>query len=90
MPMATPPSSASGSETIPPMSAAASARSRSPAPEPWPAAVPAPIWNGPTSTAVNAAKPPAMVHTNVDIRRGLTPARAAASGFAADARIARP
>ena len=35
--------------------------------------MPTPIWNGPTSTAVNAANAPAIVQTNVDIRFGAHP-----------------
>ena len=88
IPIATPPASASGIETMPPMSAAA--RTRSSRPGPTPSADAPGGLSGAKSIAAVAASAPAITQTIVDIFLMLMPERRAASALAADARIASP
>ena len=90
IPTPMPPARASGSERSRPTRAAASARTSRPGPSAStgvPVSVPR---SGLIRTTVRAARTPASTQTRVEIRRGLIPASAAASGFSADARIAMP
>ena len=87
--MATPPTTARGIETMPPISAATIARSSTPGPKVI-VSVAAELVSGMVRIMPSAASNPAIVHTNVDIFLGLIDERRAASGFAADARIAIP
>ena len=89
MPMATPPSTARGIETMPPMSAATIARNSTPGPNVI-VSVAVELVSGIVRIMPRAASNPAIVHTSVDIFLGLIDERRAASGLAADARIAMP
>src|SRR3954452_3664380 len=82
-----PAAKATGRLTMRAMTAAAKARSNKPGPRNWALAKPR---VGRTRIAVKAETLPAMAQASVDIRPANTPAMRAASGLAADARMARP
>ena len=89
IPMATPAASARGIERMPPTSAATMARSSTPGPRVM-VSVAVELVSGIVRIMLNVASTPASVHTIVDIFFGLIPESRAASGLAAEARIARP
>ena len=78
---------ATGRRVMPATNATVSARAISPGPSVSVLTLPR---DGPSSTAVNAARVPASTHTVVETRRTEMPARRAASGLAATAWIRRP
>ena len=88
-PIATPAPSATGSDDMRATSAAVSARSRNAGPmvKSSPADV---VVSGAEMMAASVASAPASTHTSVDIRLMLMEARRAASGLAAEARMASP